>query len=415
MSLADLTPAPFNPRRISKEARRGLRASIERFGLVQPIIFNERTGRVVGGHQRLDVLVAQGETESEVVVVDLPESEEKALNVALNSPAISGEFTDDLDALLDEIRAMEPELFDELLLDQLISAATPNAGKGDPDALPELPEEPESKPGEIYILGNHRLMCGDSTNPEHVAALLDGAEPRLMLTDPPYGVELDMEWRDRAGKNALGPAEASYMKRGEGHANTSLSGDTIADWSHAYELVPSITTGYIWHASAHSVAVGAGLERLGFTLSQQIIWLKPRFALSRQHYHWRHEPAFYARKKNALPFLGSRDQSTIWEAASPKMIMGGATEEKVDHPTQKPAVLYTRPLANHLRRGECFYEPFAGSGTAIIAAEQTGTKCYAMELDPRYVDVIRERWGAFAGVDASNLSAATSPGATTRR
>ena len=219
-----------------------------------------------------------------------------------------------------------------------------------------------------------------------------------MLTDPPYGVSLDMEWRDRAGKNALGKAERSYM-RAAGHANTSLSGDTRADWSEAFELVPSIATAYVWHASAHSVAVGAGLERLGFVLSQQIIWLKPRFALSRQHYHWQHEPCFYARRKGALPFRGTRDQATVWEAASPKMIMGGRTEEKVDHPTQKPAVLYTRPLANHLRRGECFYEPFAGSGTAIVAAEQTGTRCFAMEVDPRYVDVIRQRWGEFVRTD----------------
>jgi DNA modification methylase len=395
MRLSDLKPADYNPRRISAEAKRGLRASIERFGLVQPIIFNERTGRVVGGHQRLDVLVAGGETETDVVVVDLPESEEKALNVALNSPAISGEFTEDLDALLAEIRAIEPDLFDELLLDQLIAAASPAAGKTDPDAVPEPPAEPVSKPGELYVLGNHRLLCGDATNPEHVARLLGGEKPRLMLTDPPYGVSLDMEWRDRAGKNALGPAEKSYM-RGEGHANTSISGDTKADWSDAFELVPSLDTAYVWHASAYAIEVGTGLRRIGFDIKQQIIWMKPRFALSRQHYHWQHEPCWYARKPGSAPFRGARDQSTIWEAASPKMIMGGRTEEKVDHPTQKPAALYTRPIANHLERGACFYEPFGGSGTAIIAAESTGTRCLAMEIDPRYVDVIRRRWGEFA-------------------
>ena len=190
--------------------------------------------------------------------------------------------------------------------------------------------------------------------------------------------------------------------RGDGHRNTTISGDTKADWSDAFELVPSLDTAYVWHASAFAIEVGLGLRRIGFDIKQQIIWRKPHFALSRQHYHWQHEPCWYARKDGSAKFRGSRDQSTIWEAASPKMLMNpaGEHEEKVDHPTQKPLVLYTRPIENHLAPGGCFYEPFGGSGTAIAAAEKTGRRCIAIELDPRFVDVIVLRWQRLSGKDA---------------
>jgi len=242
-------------------------------------------------------------------------------------------------------------------------------------------------------------MCGDATNPEHVRTLLAGAEPFLLLTDPPYGVELDMEWRDRAGRNGRGPAESSYL-RSKGHTNTSISGDTKADWSDAFELVPSLKIAYVWHATSFTHLVAAGLERIGFRLSQMIVWDKERFVLSRSHYHWQHEPCWYARKPGSPRWLGSNDQSTIWKHPSPKMLAtakDSAGDDRVDHPTQKPVAVYTRPIENHLHRGECFYEPFGGSGTAVVAAELTGRVCFAMELDPRYCDVIRDRYEAFAG------------------
>ena len=291
----------------------------------------------------------------------------------------------------DAVRAM----FEGLARDAGISTALSEI-----DAEPRLSEAEDLrkkwdvKPSQVWTLGANRLMCGDSTNVDDVKRLLDGAEPRLLLTDPPYGVQLDMEWRDRAGLNGMGPAEGSYMKRAEGHQNVSISGDTRADWSEAFELVPSLDTAYVWHASAYSIEVGLGLRRIGFELKQQLIWRKPHFVLSRQHYHWQHEPAWYARKPGAAKFLGSRDQSTIWEAASPKMLMNpaGEREAKVDHPTQKPIVLYTRPIENHLEPNEAFYEPFAGSGTAIIAAEQTSRRCLAMEVDPKFLAVIVQRY-----------------------
>lgn len=410
MALEALAPAPYNPRAISAEAMDGLRTSIARFGLVQEIVVNRRTMRIVGGHQRVEVLRQQGVKDVPVVLVDLDENNEKALNVALNSPHISGEFVPErLAPILLEIERIDESLYHDLRLDvlkiELIGAHEEIvAGLTDPDEVPEAPEEPVTKPGDLWLLGEHRILCGDSTSATDVRRLLAGEAPKLMVTDPPYGVSLDMEWRDRAGHNALGSAEPSYMKHkrhtAEGHLNTTISGDTIADWSPAFELVPSLNIAYVWHASTYAIEVGIGLRRIGFEIKQQIIWKKPHFVLSRQHYHWQHEPCWYARKPGSAPFLGTRDQSTVWEAASPKMLMSGGDEEKVDHPTQKPVVLYTVPILNHLQLGEPVYEPFSGSGTAIMACEQTGRRCFAMELDPKYVDVAVRRWENFTGKKA---------------
>ena len=239
-----------------------------------------------------------------------------------------------------------------------------------------------------------------------------GEEPLLLVTDPPYGVELDMEWRDRAGFNDRGrfagtalsgeknAAQPSYLRQREGHSNRSISGDTRADWSEAFALVPSLRVAYVWHADRFTLEVGEGLRRIGFELAQLIVWDKERFVLSRSQYHSGHEPCWYARKKGSPRWRGSRDQSTVWRHPSPKMLATAKDQpgdERADHPTQKPVAVYTRPLENHLPRGGCFYEPFAGSGTALVAAEITGRRCLAIELDPRYCDVIRQRYEAFVG------------------
>jgi DNA modification methylase len=203
------------------------------------------------------------------------------------------------------------------------------------------------------LLGTHRLLCGDSTSAADVERLLDGEQPGLMVTDPPYGIELDSEWRDRAGLNGCGAAEPSYMKqRTEGHRNTSISSDTRADWSEAFALVPSIQAAYVWHASKFTREVLDGLLRIGFLHHQQIIWNKGRTVLTRTHYWFQHEPCWYVRKKNAPWFGKPGENSTIWDSASPKFIMGGSDEEKFDHPTQKPVELMRRPILNHTT-GRC--------------------------------------------------------------
>jgi DNA modification methylase len=270
--------------------------------------------------------------------------------------------------------------------------------------------------GELWLLGEHRLLVGDATNPADVIRLLEGAESKLLSTDPPYGVSLDPTWRDGV-YNALGPAEKPYMRisageaegapvarhgRTRGHRNVTLSGDTRVDWSEAFALVPSLMVGYVWHAGVHTAAVAEGLARIGFEIVSQVIWDKGLFAMGRSWYHWRHEPCWVVRKAGSkVPFLGERNQSTVWEAASPKMIMGGSKEEKLDHPAQKPALLSEIPIANHLRAGEIVYDPFVGSGTTIIAAEQRARRAFALEIDPRYAQVAIERWQAFTGKAAT--------------
>jgi len=267
---------------------------------------------------------------------------------------------------------------------------------------PPLPDVATSRPGDVWICGGHHVLCGDATSAQDAAQLLADRKPRLMVTDPPYGISLDSEWRDRAGINKHGPAQASYMKRRvEGHTQTTISGDTIADWSPAFELVPSLQVVYVWHASVYTREVLDGLLRIGFLYPQQVIWNKGRTVLTRTHYWYQHEPCWYVRKKNAPWFGKPGENSTVWEVPSPKFIMGGSDEEKFDHPTQKPIELMRRPILNHTKRGELVYDPFLGSGTTLAAAEVTERVCCGMELDPKYVDVVILRWQGLTGKQAT--------------
>ena len=179
-----------------------------------------------------------------------------------------------------------------------------------------------------------------------------------------------------------------------------MSGDTRADWSEAYSLVPSIEAAYVWHASVHASEVLEGLLRIGFCYPQQIIWNKGRTVLTRTHYWYQHEPCWYVRKKNAPWFGVPGENSTVWNSPSPKFILGPSDEQKFDHPTQKPVELMRKPILNHLRKGELVYDPFLGSGTTIAAAELTERTCYGMEIDPSYVDVIVTRWEQLTGETA---------------
>ena len=242
------------------------------------------------------------------------------------------------------------------------------------NAAPPVPEHPVSLPGDLWLCGTHRVLCGDANNPETVARLLGDRRPVLMVTDPPYGIELDSEWRDRAGLNggdfvsrrtkvskaraAADPqyhAEPSYLKhRTEGHTETTISGDTRADWSEAFELVPSLQIAYVWHASKFTREVLDGLLRIGFEHHQQLIWDKGRTVLTRTLYWFQHEPCWFVRKKNAPWYGKAGENSTIWAAPSPKFVMGGSDETKFDHPTQKPVELMRRPILNHTKRGVWF-------------------------------------------------------------
>jgi DNA modification methylase len=378
MKLAALTPAPYNPRTITEEAAKGLRASIRRFGLVQPIVWNRRTSRVVGGHQRIGALQALGKTEAQVVVVDLPETEEKALNVTLNNPAIGGEFTDDLQAILAELSA-NPEIeFEELQLDALLDASLNGIVE---DEVPEPPKKPITRPGDLWILGGHRLLCGDSTRAEDVSRVLGEEKPLLMVTDPPYGVEYDPEWRVRAGVNR------SRKKLGK------VENDDRADWRASWALFPG-DVAYVWHAGLHAAEVEASLRATGFVPRAQIVWTKDRFALSRGDYHWQHEPCLYAvRDGCASRRTDDRTQSTVWAVAAREDAGHG-------HSTQKPVEVMARAIRNH--EGDV-YEPFAGSGTTVIAAEQLHRRSVAIEIEPAYCDVVVARWEHLTGGKARRL------------
>ncbi len=410
-----LVANPANWRTHPAAQRNALRGSLGTVGWVQQVLVNQRTGHVVDGHARIEEALSRNEPSVPVLYVDL-EPEEEALVLATLDPigAMAERDGEKLEALLAEVTVDDAGLR-RLLADM----AGPKRGLTDPDDVPEPPEEPYVKPRELWRLGEHRLLCGDATSPADVARLLDGAAPTLLSTDPPYGVSLDPTWRDGV-YNALGPAERPYMRvdsqpgadegtatptkrhgRTAGHRNTTLSGDTRVDWSDAFALVPSLQVGYIWHAGVHASAVAAGLVRIGFEIVAQVIWDKGLFAMGRSWYHWAHEPCWVVRKAGVPNlYVGTRDQSTIWRAPSPKMIMSGSTEEKYDHPAQKPVVLAEIPIRNHA--GDV-YDPFAGSGTTLIAAERLGRRCYAIEIDPRYAQVIIERWQAFTGRAADRI------------
>ncbi len=389
---------PANWRIHPKAQQDALAGALDQVGWVQQVLVNRRSGFVVDGHARVALALTRGEATVPVLYVDL-DPEEEALVLATLDPisAMAGRDDEKLRALLADITVDDAGL--QALLGDLAGV---KAGRTDPDDVPEPSEEPYVKAGDLWLLGDHRLLAGDATNPDDVARLLDGAAPRLLSTDPPYGVSLDPTWRDGI-YNDLGPAEKPYM-RTKGHRNTTLSGDTRVDWSEAFALVPSLQVGYVWHAGVHAAEVAEGLQRIGFEIVAQVIWDKGLFAMGRSWYHWGHEPCWVIRKPGVPNlFHGDRDQSTVWRAPSPKMIMGGSTEEKYDHPAQKPVVLSEIPIRNHLAAGEAVYDPFLGSGTTLIAAETLGRRCMGVEIDPRYAQVIIERWQAFTGRAAERI------------
>ncbi|HME58796.1 MAG TPA: DNA modification methylase [Terracidiphilus sp.] len=397
-----------NPRKNDAAVDRMV-ASIREYGFKIPVLARS-DGEVVDGHLRLKAARKLGLTEVPVILCDeWTPVQVKAFRLMVNRSVTWAGWDEELLAQeLQEIQDLEVD-FDLDLTGFEVPEIDDLLGTPDDDdqanAAPPLPACPVTRPGDLWLCGNpphqHRVLCGDATSPGAVARLLGERQPILMVCDPPYGIQLDSEWRDRAGLNGHGPAEPSYMKhRTQGHTETTISGDTRADWSDAFALVPSLEVAYVWHASIFTREVLDGLQRIGFLYPQQIIWNKGRIVLTRTHYWYQHEPCWYVRKKNAPWFGKAGENSTIWEAPSPKFIMGGSDEEKFDHPTQKPADLMRRPILNHTKRGELVYDPFLGSGTTLAAAELSGRICYGLELDPKYVDVVVARWQSLTGQKA---------------
>jgi DNA modification methylase len=338
-----------------------------------------------------------------ITYVDLSE-EEEALVLATIDP-VSGMAVRDgekLAELLAEINASDlGDLgvgLDDLLhtLDTACEADASAAG-GEAEGEDEAPEpsgQPISQPGDLWLCGSHRVLCGDSTSTEAVSRLLSPAsgmlQPFLMVTDPPYGVEYDPTWRDGKG----GFSTAAVKQRGK------VQNDDRVDWREAYEAFPG-DVAYVWHGGIAAAEFAVSLLSAGFQIRGQIIWRKQQAVFSRGAYHWQHEPCWYAvRKGKTAHWHGDRKQSTVWDVQSLNPT-GNRDEERVGHGTQKPVELMRRPILNHTERGEAVYDPFLGSGTTLIAAELTQRICYGLELDPVYVDVIVRRWEKQSGKQAT--------------
>jgi DNA modification methylase len=410
-----LTADPANPNRMAAEDKARMAKSLEEFGDLSGVILNRRTGLLVGGHQRADVLtgatiaaddlpapepdgtVARGYLERNgrryaLRVVDWDETKAHAALLAANRFGRVG--TDDdalLKTLLADLSATDIDMgltgFDDAALADLLANTKDQT---DVDAEPQIDRADElqkqwgTATGQLWQLGDHRLLCGDSTNAEDVARLLGGAVPVLMVTDPPYGVEYDPTWRDGYG-GKFGDAKA--INRGK------VTNDDHADWREAWALFPG-DVAYVWHGERQLVDMGAQLHDAGFQTRNLIVWAKPSLTFGRGHYHSQHETCWYAVKKGKVGhWAGDCKQTTLWEIAGMNPAGRGhadASDGKTGHSTQKPIECMARPMRNH--DAPEVYDPFCGSGTSIIAAEQLGRKCYAMEISPGYVAVILQRY-----------------------
>ncbi|GGJ45348.1 site-specific DNA-methyltransferase [Neoroseomonas lacus] len=379
---AVLIPYARNARTHSDAQVAQIAASIREFGFTNPVLTDGENG-VIAGHGR--VLAARKLGLAEVPVIELAHltpAQRRAYVLADNKLALNAGW--DADLLRLELAELQDLGFDLGLTgfnaDEIAGfLADPTTGLTDPDDIPPLPEVPVTRLGDVWILGRHRLACGDCTDPAAVAAVLAGVRPHLMVTDPPYGVAYDPEWRNRAG--------VSTTRR-----TGKVENDDRADWREAWALFPG-DVAYVWHGALHATTVAESLTAHGFDIRAQIIWAKDRLVLGRGHYHWQHEPAWYAVRGQGH-WSGDRKQTTLWQIAR------RSEDAETVHGTQKPVECMRRPIENNSSPGQAVYEPFSGSGTTLIAAEMTGRSCHAIELSPAYVDVAVARWEAFTGLDA---------------
>ena len=394
-----LIPFARNARTHSDTQVSQIASSIREWGWTNPVLVAE-DGTIIAGHGR--VLAAR-----KLRIADVPvmiaagwtDAQKRAYTIADNKLTLNGGWDEELLGL--ELGELEVLGFDLDLIgfsedERAALTAQGTEGLTDPDAVPDLPSNPVTRPGDLWLLGAHRLICGDSRSAEDAARLLAGVKPHLMVTDPPYGVSYDPAWRARAGVN-LNP-----LKLGK------VVNDDQADWREAWALFPG-TVAYVWHASLHTSEVKLSLEATDFELRAQIIWAKDRFAFSRGHYHWQHEPCWYGvRGGSTAHWSGDRKQTTVWNIPA-------RDDDGHGHGTQKPVECMRRPIENNSSPGQAVYEPFSGSGTTIIAAEMTSRSCLAIEIDPSYVDVAIKRWQDFTGQDATLESGASFADTATER
>jgi DNA modification methylase len=389
-----LVPYARNARTHSEAQVAQIAGSIREFGFTNPVLIDAADG-IIAGHGRVMAARALGLSDVPCIrLAHLTETQRRAYVLADNRIALNSGWDADMLAL--EVDSLIGDDFDLSLLgfdDAELAALLnqPTDGLTDPDEAPEPPAVPVAAPGDVWLLGNHRLACGSCTDAHTVEALLAGALPRLMVTDPPYGVEYDANWRNEAMPQKNDP---SRWRDGSGRAIGAVENDDRADWRDAWALFPG-DVAYVWHAGNKAHIVADSLLASALEIRAQIVWAKSQHVISRGHYHPQHEPCWYAVRKGATGhWSGDRKQSTLWQIPKPQ-------KSETGHSTQKPIECMKRPIENNSAPGDAVYEPFSGSGTTIIAAEMTGRRCYAVELNPAYVDVAVRRWQDFAGREAT--------------
>ena len=384
-----LRPDPANPRRISDAELEALTKSIRQFGLVDPIIARRGDGLVVGGHQRLIAARRLGLKIVPVVYVDVTDEQAKLLNLALNR--IAGSWDQELLARLlaelQEAPGVDISLsgFGDDEIAKLLKSLDGREKRDRPEAFDfdaaweEATADPGVGRGDIWLLGEHLLMCGDSADTGDVSRLMAGVTATVMVTDPPYGVAYDPEGR----------------KRKRPIANDDLGAGQAEFWTRAFSAWPLEGDAYVFSPSGPLIAtLCASIQAAGIEHHQWLIWVKDRLVLGHSHYHYRHEHVFYGWRGKSS-WQGSRKEDSIWEEDRP--------QASPQHPTMKPVALCVRAIENSSAAGDVVAEPFLGSGTTLIAAERTGRRCYGMEIDPRYCRVAIARWEGFTGERAEKV------------
>lgn len=381
LDVNSIFPYDRNSRTHSDQQIKQIEASISEFGFTNPILI-DADGVIIAGHGRLVAAKNLGIRMAPCIRLGyLTEEQKRAYVIADNKLAENAGWNIDLLRLeVADLSAAGYSLdllgFDSKDIDQMLKHVDGTVGLTDEDDVPEIDDEIISKTGDIWHLGRHKIICGSSTNPLDVSKLLGDVKPNLMVTDPPYGVEYDASWREKLNLGNV--------------AKGKVLNDHIADWSDAYRLFPG-DVAYVWHASLKTHIVAESLVNCGFSIRTQIIWAKSNFVIGRGNYHPHHEPCWYVvREKRSGNWTGDRKQSTIWN-------INKQLKNETGHSTQKPVECMRRPILNNSSPGQAVYEPFSGSGTTIIAAEETGRTCYAVELNPAYVDMAVKRWEKFTG------------------
>jgi DNA modification methylase len=372
-----LTMDPANSRKHGERNLETIKASLNRFGQQKPIVVNSK-GVVLAGNGTLAAARALGWKEIQVVRTDLEGADAVAYAIADNRTAELAEWDDD--ALAATLASLQnDEDFDHLVAGFTDAEIEALVGKVSgleevtEDEVPEPPVDPITKPGDLWLLGEHRLLCGDSTKAEDVARLMGGEKAGLMVTDPPYGVDYDG-----------GAANTKKREKLSGDNNTDLFDKATGI---AASMMPS-GAWYIWHAGRLAEPVYSAIKRCGWDVRALLIWnkLKPHYGAPMAHYCQKHEPCLYAVRGNA-DFDGPSNECTVWDIEQPR--------KNEHHPTQKPVECMARAIRNHKKT--TVYDPFLGSGTTLIAAEQLGRKCYGLEISPAYCDVIVKRWENLTG------------------